>query len=223
MSRADQPDAEGVPGRAQGVRSPALKRLRATSPARRWRRASPRCRLRPYAGARVLCDLFGPAKLYRAVRRHPPSGAVRPQSGLACLLRPGSGMAEATRRKVYDMLVAEKMMVQGFHYPFPSVAHIEKSGYGYREIPVAWEPSPISCGQTTPGTRSRRMGRGRKRHRRTARGRSDLAARATRAEQARRIPRRFAPARHARRRARAHPDAGAFGGHDLDFDTWTTW
>ena len=31
-------------------------------------------------------------------------------------------MAEATRRKVYDMLVAEKMLVQGFHYPFPSVA-----------------------------------------------------------------------------------------------------
>ena len=36
-------------------------------------------------------------------------------------------MAEATRRKVYDMLVADKMMVQGFHYPFPSVAYIEKS------------------------------------------------------------------------------------------------
>ena len=30
-------------------------------------------------------------------------------------------MAEATRRKVYDMLVAEKMMVQGFHYPFPAL------------------------------------------------------------------------------------------------------
>ncbi len=27
--------------------------------------------------------------------------------------------AEATRRKVYDMLSAEKMLVQGFHYPFP--------------------------------------------------------------------------------------------------------
>ena len=36
-------------------------------------------------------------------------------------------MAEATRRKVYDMLVAEKMMVQGFHYPFPSLAYVEKS------------------------------------------------------------------------------------------------
>ena len=50
-------------------------------------------------------------------------------------------MAEATRRKVYDMLVAEKMLVQGFHYPFPSLAHIEKSGSGYREIPVPWSPT----------------------------------------------------------------------------------
>jgi len=50
-------------------------------------------------------------------------------------------MAEATRRKVYDMLVADKMMVQGFHYPFPSVAYVEKAGSGYREIPVAWDSS----------------------------------------------------------------------------------
>jgi glyoxylase-like metal-dependent hydrolase (beta-lactamase superfamily II) len=50
-------------------------------------------------------------------------------------------IAEATRRKVYDMLVAEKMLVQGFHYPFPSLAHIEKSGSGYREIAVPWNPT----------------------------------------------------------------------------------
>jgi len=49
--------------------------------------------------------------------------------------------AEATRRKTYDMLVAEKMMVQGFHYPFPALAHIEKSGDGYREVPVPWSPT----------------------------------------------------------------------------------
>jgi glyoxylase-like metal-dependent hydrolase (beta-lactamase superfamily II) len=48
--------------------------------------------------------------------------------------------AEATRRKVYDMLVADKMRVQGFHYPFPSLAHIEKAGDGYREMPVGWNP-----------------------------------------------------------------------------------
>ncbi len=49
--------------------------------------------------------------------------------------------AEATRRKFYDMLVAEKMMVQGFHYPFPSLGHIEKAGTGYRVVPVPWSPT----------------------------------------------------------------------------------
>jgi glyoxylase-like metal-dependent hydrolase (beta-lactamase superfamily II) len=49
-------------------------------------------------------------------------------------------LAEATRRKVYDMLAAEKMTVQGFHYPFPSVAHVEKTANGYQEIPILWNP-----------------------------------------------------------------------------------
>ena len=47
-------------------------------------------------------------------------------------------MAEATRRKVYDMLAADKMMVQAFHYPFPSRAYIEKTATGYRENMVPW-------------------------------------------------------------------------------------
>ncbi len=38
-------------------------------------------------------------------------------------------MAEATRRKVYDMLAAEKMMVQGFHYPFPAHGLCREGGY----------------------------------------------------------------------------------------------
>jgi glyoxylase-like metal-dependent hydrolase (beta-lactamase superfamily II) len=50
-------------------------------------------------------------------------------------------MAEATRRKVYDMLAAERMMVQGFHYPFPALAHIEKTSTGYRETMVPWSPT----------------------------------------------------------------------------------
>jgi glyoxylase-like metal-dependent hydrolase (beta-lactamase superfamily II) len=50
-------------------------------------------------------------------------------------------MAESTRRKVYDMLAAERMMVQGFHYPFPSHAYVEKTGSGYREVPVPWNPT----------------------------------------------------------------------------------
>ncbi len=49
--------------------------------------------------------------------------------------------AEATRRKVYDMLASERMMVQGFHYPFPALAHIEKTSTGYRETMVPWSPT----------------------------------------------------------------------------------
>jgi glyoxylase-like metal-dependent hydrolase (beta-lactamase superfamily II) len=48
--------------------------------------------------------------------------------------------AEATRRRIYDMLVADRMMVQGFHYPFPGLAYVEKAGNGYREITVPWNP-----------------------------------------------------------------------------------
>jgi glyoxylase-like metal-dependent hydrolase (beta-lactamase superfamily II) len=64
--------------------------------------------------------------------RHPDWHAFYDQDG---------DMAEATRRKVYDMLVADKMRVQGFHYPFPSLAHVEKYGTGYRVIPVIWNPT----------------------------------------------------------------------------------
>jgi glyoxylase-like metal-dependent hydrolase (beta-lactamase superfamily II) len=49
-------------------------------------------------------------------------------------------MAEATRRKVYDMLVADKMRVQGFHYPFPANGYVEKDGTGYRLVPAPWSP-----------------------------------------------------------------------------------
>lgn len=50
-------------------------------------------------------------------------------------------MAEATRRKVYDMLATDRVMVQGFHYPFPAMAYIEKTASGYREVPVPWSPT----------------------------------------------------------------------------------
>jgi glyoxylase-like metal-dependent hydrolase (beta-lactamase superfamily II) len=49
--------------------------------------------------------------------------------------------AVQTRRKLYDMAAADKMMVQGYHFAFPSMAYIEKSGNGYRLVPVPWMPS----------------------------------------------------------------------------------
>jgi hypothetical protein len=49
--------------------------------------------------------------------------------------------AVETRKKLYDMAASEKMMVQGFHFPFPATAFVEKSGSGYRLVPVPWSPS----------------------------------------------------------------------------------
>jgi glyoxylase-like metal-dependent hydrolase (beta-lactamase superfamily II) len=40
--------------------------------------------------------------------------------------------AAETRRRVYDMLVAEKLPVQGYHIPFPALGRVEKAGSGYR-------------------------------------------------------------------------------------------
>ena len=41
----------------------------------------------------------------------------------------------------YDVLVADKMRVQGFHYPSRRWRMSEKYGSGYREIPVVWNPT----------------------------------------------------------------------------------
>jgi glyoxylase-like metal-dependent hydrolase (beta-lactamase superfamily II) len=48
--------------------------------------------------------------------------------------------AQATRHKFYDMASAEKALVVGFHFTFPSIGHVEKDGSKYRLVPVAWNP-----------------------------------------------------------------------------------
>jgi glyoxylase-like metal-dependent hydrolase (beta-lactamase superfamily II) len=42
--------------------------------------------------------------------------------------------AEETRRKIYDMLAAQKIRVQGFHFPFPALGRIEKTKTGYNLV-----------------------------------------------------------------------------------------
>jgi glyoxylase-like metal-dependent hydrolase (beta-lactamase superfamily II) len=46
-----------------------------------------------------------------------------------------------TRKKFYDMAVAEKMIVSGYHFPYPCVGHVEKTSSGYEMVPVAWDPN----------------------------------------------------------------------------------
>ena len=49
-------------------------------------------------------------------------------------------VAQKTRHKFYDMVAAEKATVVGFHFPFPSIGHVEKDGSGYRLIPASFNP-----------------------------------------------------------------------------------
>jgi len=48
--------------------------------------------------------------------------------------------AVQTRRRIYDMASAEKILVAGYHFPFPGLGYIEKAGSGYRLVPAAWNP-----------------------------------------------------------------------------------
>ncbi|HEY4141765.1 MAG TPA: MBL fold metallo-hydrolase [Pseudolabrys sp.] len=45
-------------------------------------------------------------------------------------------LAVQTRHKVYDMAATEKMLVAGYHFPFPCFGHVEKDGAGYRLVPM---------------------------------------------------------------------------------------
>jgi len=50
-------------------------------------------------------------------------------------------LAVQTRRKLYDMAIAEKMPIQAFHAGFPGLVRVEKDGNGYRLVPTLWNAS----------------------------------------------------------------------------------
>ena len=42
-----------------------------------------------------------------------------------------ANLAEASRRKLLDRVIADKSMICGYHFPFPSAGTIQKDGAGY--------------------------------------------------------------------------------------------
>ena len=72
------------------------------------------------------------------VTNHPALFVANP--GWHLMFDQDPALAEKTRRKVYDMLVADKMRVQGYHYPCPANGFVEKDGNGYRLVPAPWSP-----------------------------------------------------------------------------------
>ena len=46
--------------------------------------------------------------------------------------------AAESRRRVFDMVASERMLVTGMHLHFPGFAHVVREGSGYRLVPEAW-------------------------------------------------------------------------------------
>ncbi len=48
-------------------------------------------------------------------------------------------MAAETRKKVFDMVAAERIPFLGYHMPFPAVGYVEKVGEGYKFMPKTYQ------------------------------------------------------------------------------------
>ena len=47
-------------------------------------------------------------------------------------------MAIATRKRVFDMVATDRLLIGGSHLPFPSLGHVAKASSGYTYVPVEW-------------------------------------------------------------------------------------
>lgn len=47
--------------------------------------------------------------------------------------------AAAVRRRIFDQAAAERMLVLGFHYPFPGLGRILRTDTGYAWVPAGWQ------------------------------------------------------------------------------------
>ncbi len=49
-------------------------------------------------------------------------------------------LAVKTRRRMLDRAVADRMLVEAYHFPFPATGHMVKRGAGYELVPLMWQP-----------------------------------------------------------------------------------
>jgi glyoxylase-like metal-dependent hydrolase (beta-lactamase superfamily II) len=49
--------------------------------------------------------------------------------------------AVTTRKKLLDRVAADRMLVTGYHFPFPACGHIVKTATGYEHVPLLWNTS----------------------------------------------------------------------------------
>jgi glyoxylase-like metal-dependent hydrolase (beta-lactamase superfamily II) len=49
--------------------------------------------------------------------------------------------AIATRKRIFDRAAADRMLVTGYHFPFPACGHLIKTATGYEHVPIEWQPT----------------------------------------------------------------------------------
>jgi glyoxylase-like metal-dependent hydrolase (beta-lactamase superfamily II) len=84
-----------------------------------------------HSGDQSLLVLGDTAQHPAVFARHPDWQAAFDIDGAA---------AVATRKKLFDRAAADRMLVTGYHFPFPACGHLVKTASGYEHVPVEWQP-----------------------------------------------------------------------------------
>jgi glyoxylase-like metal-dependent hydrolase (beta-lactamase superfamily II) len=62
-----------------------------------------------------------------------------PQPERAITYDTDQAMAIATRKRVFDMTAADKLLIAGSHLAFPGLGHVTRASAGYAFVPVDWQ------------------------------------------------------------------------------------
>ena len=84
-----------------------------------------------HSGDQSLMVLSDTAQHPAVFARHPDWQAAFDIDGAA---------AVATRKRLFDRAAADRMLVTGYHFPFPACGHLVKTASGYEHVPVEWQP-----------------------------------------------------------------------------------
>lgn len=87
-----------------------------------------------------LIESAGEALLIWGDTVHMPEVQV-PRPEVTMVVDVDPQMAEASRRRIFDMAAQERLLVTGMHLHYPGFGHVAKSGDGYHFVPEPWRQS----------------------------------------------------------------------------------
>jgi glyoxylase-like metal-dependent hydrolase (beta-lactamase superfamily II) len=85
-----------------------------------------------HSGDQSLLVLSDTAQHPAIFARHPDWQAAFDIDGVEAI---------ATRKRIFDRAAADRMLVTGYHFPFPACGHLIKTATGYEHVPVEWQPT----------------------------------------------------------------------------------